>query len=144
MPDPAVMHGVVRHLRRTERRRLYRLLGDRELLARFLADRDEAAFEEVVTRHGPMVRAVCRRILGPSADADDAFQAAFLVLLRRAGSSRRADLLAGGLCAVAYQTARQALRRRSRRGARERLLDELPEPARVDEPPKDWLPLFDA
>ena len=144
MSDPAVMHGAIRHLRRTERRRLYRLLGDRELLARFLADRDEAAFEEVVARHGPMVRAVCRRVLGPSIDADDAFQAAFLVLLRRARSIRRADLLAGWLCAVAYRTARQALRRRARRGARERLLDELPEPARADDPPRDWLPLFDA
>ena len=144
MPDPAVMNGALRHFRRTERRRLYHLLGDRELLARFLTDRDEAAFEEVVTRHGPMVRAVCRRVLGPSADADDAFQAAFLVLLRRARSIRRTDLLAGWLCAVAYRTARQALRRRSRLGARERLMDELPEPARPDDPPKDWLPLFDA
>jgi RNA polymerase sigma factor (sigma-70 family) len=144
MPDPAVMHGVLRHLGRTERRRLYHLLGDHELLGRFLADRDEAAFEEVVSRHGPMVRAVCRRVLGPSADADDAFQAAFLVLLRKARSIRRADLLAGWLCAVAYRTARQALRRRSRLGTRERAFDELPEPARPDDPPRDWLPLFDA
>ena len=144
MPDPAAMHGALRHLRRTERRRLYHLLGDRELLARFLADRDETAFEELITRHGPMVRAICRRVLGPTADADDAFQAAFLVLIRRARSIRKADLLAGWLCAVAYRTARQALRRRSRRGARERGMDGLPEPARPDTPPNDWLPLFDA
>src|SRR5437660_10118407 len=119
MPDPAVMHGALRRLRRTERRRLYHLLGDRELLARFLTDRDETAFEELVTRHGPMVRAVCRRVLGPSADADDAFQAAFLGLLRRARSLRKADLLAGWLCAVAYRAARQAARRRYRRRARQ-------------------------
>jgi RNA polymerase sigma factor (sigma-70 family) len=144
MPDPAVMHGALRHLRRTERRRLYHLLGDRELLLRFLDDRDETAFEEVVTRHGPMVRAICRRVLGPTADADDAFQAAFLVLLRRARSIRKADLLAGWLCAVAYRTARQAFRRRSRIGLRERGMDALPEAARSDNPPRDWVPLFDA
>jgi RNA polymerase sigma factor (sigma-70 family) len=144
MPDPAVMRGVLRHLRRTERRRLYDLLGDGELLARFLADRDETAFEELVCRHGPMVRAVCRRVLGPSADADDAFQATFLVLLRKARCIRRTDLLANWLCAVAYRTARQALRRRYRLGARERTGDDLPEPCRPDDPPRDWLPLFDA
>jgi RNA polymerase sigma factor (sigma-70 family) len=144
MPDPAVMKGVLRHLRRTERRRLYHLLGDDELLARFLADRDEAAFEELVCRHGPMVRAVCRRVLGPTADADDAFQATFLVLLRKAPSIRRTDLLANWLCAVSYRTARQALRRRYRLGARERTGDDLPEPCRPDDPPRDWLPMFDA
>jgi RNA polymerase sigma factor (sigma-70 family) len=144
MPDPAVMKGALRHLRRTERRRLYDLLGDRELLARFLSDRDEAAFEELVCRHGPMVRAVCRRVLGPTADADDAFQAAFLVLLRKARSIHRTDLLANWLCAVAYRTARQALRRRYRHGTRERTGDDLPEPCRPDDPPRDWLPLFDA
>jgi RNA polymerase sigma factor (sigma-70 family) len=144
MSDPAVMHGVLRHLRRTERRRLYHLLGDRELLGRFLVDHDEAAFEEIVTRHGPMVRAVCRRVLGSTADADDAFQAAFLVMIRKARSIRKGDLLAGWLCAVAYRTARQALRRRSRIAARERSTDNVPEPVRHDEPPRDWLPLFDA
>jgi RNA polymerase sigma factor (sigma-70 family) len=138
------MKGVLRHLRRTERRRLYDLLADAELLARFLETRDESAFEELVCRHGPMVRAVCRRVLGSTADADDAFQAAFLVLLRKARSIRRTDLLANWLCAVAYRTARQALRRRYRRGAFERTGDELPEPARTDDAPRDWLPLFDS
>ncbi|MBO0699475.1 MAG: sigma-70 family RNA polymerase sigma factor, partial [Zavarzinella sp.] len=144
MPDPAVMRGVLRQFRQTERRRVYNLLGDGELLARFLADRDEAAFEELVRRHGPMVRAVCRRVLGPTADADDAFQATFLVLLRKAVSVRRTDLLANWLCAVAYRTARQALRRRYRLGARERTGDDLPEPCRPDDPPRDWVHLFDA
>jgi RNA polymerase sigma factor (sigma-70 family) len=138
------MKDIVRQLRRTERRRLYDLLADHELLTRFLQFREESAFEELVSRHGPMVRAVCRRVLGPTADADDAFQAAFLILLRKARSIRRTDLLANWLCAVAYRTSRQALRRRSRIGARERTGTDLPEPARPDDPPRDWLPLFDA
>jgi RNA polymerase sigma factor (sigma-70 family) len=138
------MQGVIRHICRTEFRRLYQLLGDNELLARFLSDRDEAAFEEIVSRHGPMVRAVCRRMLGPTADADDAFQATFLVLIRKARSIRRQHLLANWLCAVAYRTARQGLRRRWRIGVREQSVEPLPEPARNDDPPRDWLPLFDA
>jgi RNA polymerase sigma factor (sigma-70 family) len=138
------MQGAIRHICRTEFRRLYQLLGDNELLARFLSDRDEAAFEEIVSRHGPMVRAVCRRMLGPTADADDAFQATFLVLIRKARSIRRQHLLANWLCAVAYRTARQGLRRRWRIGAREQSVEPMPEPARNDDPPRDWLPLFDA
>jgi len=59
--------------------------SDAELLGRFVADRDEAAFEALVRRHGPMVHAACRRELGPGPDADDAFQVAFLVLARDAG-----------------------------------------------------------
>jgi RNA polymerase sigma factor (sigma-70 family) len=142
--NPAVMHGVLRHIRRSERRRLFEVLTDAELLARFLTHRDEAAFEELVSRHGPMVRAVCRRVLGRTADADDAFQAAFLIFLRKARSIRRTDLLANWLCAVAYRTARQALRRRYRLGLRERTGDDLPDLGRPDDPPRDWLPLFDA
>src|SRR5262245_11036038 len=138
------MHGVLRHIRRSERRRLFEVLTDAELLARFLAERDETAFEELIHRHGPMVRAVCRRVLGPTADADDAFQAAFLILIRKARSIRRTDLLANWLCAVAYRTSRQALRRRYRIGVRERIVDPLPETGCADEPPRDWLPLFDA
>src|ERR1700682_2855190 len=74
-------------------------LTDRQLLARFTLDRDESAFAELVRRHGPMVLAVCRRVLRHEQDAEDAFQAAFLVLARKA-SSIRAD---GSVGAWLYQ-----------------------------------------
>ncbi len=57
-------------------------LSEGQLLRRFVAGRDESAFSTLVSRHGPMVMGVCRRILGTTADADDAFQATFLVLIR--------------------------------------------------------------
>jgi hypothetical protein len=63
--------------------------SDADLVARFGATRDEAAFELLVWRHGAMVLAACRRILGHTEDAEDAFQAAFLVLARKATSVRR-------------------------------------------------------
>ena len=118
------------------------------MTANFLPDSSpnvtSAHFEELIHRHGPMVRAVCRRVLGPTADADDAFQATFLILIRKARAIRRTDLLANWLCAVAYRASRQALRRRYRLGIREQAFAVLPEPARHDDPPRDWLPLFDA
>ena len=63
-------------------------LTDAELLRRFAGGRDADAFADLVTRHGPMVLGVCRRILGNDADADDACQAVFLILVRKAGSIR--------------------------------------------------------
>src|SRR5436309_3119351 len=82
-------------------------MSDAQLLERFSANRDEAAFEELVGRHGPMVLGICRRVLSDPHDADDAFQATFLVLVRKAGSLARRDLLGNWLYGVAYRTAKE-------------------------------------
>ena len=91
-------------------------LTDGQLLERFGDRRGsgaEAAFEALVARHGSMVRHVCFQVLRHEHDADDAFQAVFLVLARRAGSIRNPDLLASWLHGVALRTARVARRRRA-------------------------------
>lgn len=97
------MQQLLPHLRR-----LARLPGetaDAELLNAFLSQRDEAAFTALVRRHGPMVLAVCQRVLRDPHDAEDAFQATFLVLVRKAGALRRPEQLSSWLYGVAYRTA---------------------------------------
>ena len=72
-------------------------LTDAQLLERFVAERDEAAFEVLVWRHGPLVYNVCRRVLGHADDVEDAFQATFLALVRKAAAIRNRAALGGWL-----------------------------------------------
>src|SRR5262245_17024930 len=77
--------------------------SDRDLLRRFVAGRDEAAFAEIVRRHGPMVLRLCRRVLHSSHDAEDVAQAAFLLLAQQAASRRWHASVAGWLFQTAYR-----------------------------------------
>ena len=110
---------------------------DRVLLDRFRVQTDPAAFEELMVRHGPMVRGVCRRVLGNSADADDAFQATWLVLVRKAGRLRDADRLAPWLHGVASRVAVKARARQARR--RERQYDLGQDVAALNGPATDLI-----
>ena len=85
---------------------------DTDLVARFVADRDEAAFELLAYRHGPMVWSTCRRVLANHHAAEDAFQATFLVLARKAASIRRSTSVAAWLHRVAVRAGLDLRRRR--------------------------------
>jgi RNA polymerase sigma factor (sigma-70 family) len=93
-------------------------LTEGELLERFVTRRDEAAFEALVARHGPMVLGVCRHLLRDPNDVDDAFQATFLVLVKKASTVRRCELLGNWLYGVAFRVASRARAVAARRTAR--------------------------
>jgi RNA polymerase sigma factor (sigma-70 family) len=117
-------------------------MTDGELLGRFLAQRDEAAFEALMRRHGPMVLAVCRRVLANADDAEDAFQATFLVLVRKAASIKDRELVGNWLYGAAYRAALES--KAARRRSRERQVDTMPEPvAPASETWDDLRPLLD-
>ena len=94
--------------------------SDRDLLERFRNHREEAAFTLLAQRHGPMVLNTCRRILGDVQEAEDAFQATFLILARRAGSVRWQASVGGWLHTVAQRLAVRARKQAEQRRIHER------------------------
>jgi RNA polymerase sigma factor (sigma-70 family) len=125
------MSEVIQHLRSAVLGRDGAKLTDRQLLADYIGRREEAALAALVHRHGPMVWGVCRRVLNYH-DAEDAFQATFLVLVRKAMSIASPELLGNWLYGVAYQTALKARATAARRRAREKQVTEMPEPAAAE------------
>src|SRR5579885_2902313 len=111
----AEMGALLRHIHGLAAERT-----DDELLGAFLARGDQAAFEAILRRHGPLVLRVCRRVLGGLHDAEDAFQATLLFLAQRAGSVRKRGSLASWLHGVARRMATNARRSAARRARRER------------------------
>src|SRR5262249_2890870 len=107
--------AVLTHIRKLAAARIDREMPDHELLDRFATEGDERAFEALLRRHGPMVLGVCRSILRDVHEAEDAFQAAFLILARKAGSIQQRDSVSGLLYRVAYHLAVRAQARAVRR-----------------------------
>lgn len=126
------MNRIVQHLRTAVLARDGGGLTDGQLLQRFIQSRDEAAFAALVRRHGPMVLGVCRRVTGNVHDAEDAFQAAFLVLARKAATVVPRDAVGNWLHGVSYRTALKARSAANRRRAREREVEVMPERAVTD------------
>jgi RNA polymerase sigma factor (sigma-70 family) len=117
---------------------------DAELVRRFAERRDESAFAALVRRHAGVVFGVCRRVLRHQQDAEDAFQATFLVLARKANSLRRAAGVGSWLYGVAYNVARKARASRRRRSDKEREAAALHPTVHAASTPCDWQEVLDA
>jgi RNA polymerase sigma factor (sigma-70 family) len=126
--------GILEVVRRRLRPSATGIVTDAQLLERFLRHRDEAAFELLMWRHGPMVFGVCRRILHQAQDAEDAFQATFLMLARKAGSIGKRESVSGWLYTVAYRICLRARSRSGRRGQVEKPLGDPPIDERCGDP----------
>ena len=116
---------------------------DAQLLEDYLGKREEASFEALLHRHGPMVLGVCRRILQNDADAQDAFQATFLVFLRKAATIIPRAMVGNWLHGVAYKTALKAQAMNRQRRAKEREAGAIVPPASVQGGLQDRLEVLD-
>jgi RNA polymerase sigma factor (sigma-70 family) len=128
------LRSAVRHLRRLVAEPKDRNRTDGELLRAFVSSNDQPSFAQVVKRHGPMVLSVCRRVLHREQDAEDAFQATFLLLARKASAIRKQESLGSWLHGVAYHMAtdaRKAAARRRRRENEATSSRQAPDPARA-------------
>src|SRR5437660_2299020 len=117
---------ILHMIRRLAEDQRIKTLPDQELLRRFTAGQDEAAFTGLVRRHGAMVLDVCRKTAGNDAEAEDAFQATFLILARKAKSIRSMASVGSWLHGVAYRT---ALSGRKQFARRQKLESRAPRPA---------------
>jgi RNA polymerase sigma factor (sigma-70 family) len=137
---------VIDHLRRTVLLHDEAVLTDGQLLERYLRQRDQTAFAGLLHRHAPMVWAVCRRILAHHQDAEDAFQATFLVLARKAQSVKPPDLVGNWLYGVAQRVASSARTGLTRRRHKEKQGMALPDPpaAAPDDITRELESLLDA
>ncbi len=138
------MSSVIPHVRRAALLQDGGGMKDGQLLECFLARREEAAFAALVRRHGPMVLGVCRRVLHNAHDAEDAFQATFLVLVRKAAALLPREALGNWLYGVAYHTALKARAATVRRRAKEAQVRPMARLETLAEDPcRDWQPLLD-
>jgi RNA polymerase sigma factor (sigma-70 family) len=135
---------ILRFVRRIAASRAPADASDCQLLQRFVQEADEGAFQALVERHGPLVLSVCTRVLGSEHDAEDAFQATFLVFVRKAGSIRAPELLGPWLYGVAYRTALKAKAEAlKRRKLETRLADMTSPPAENNLAWRDLRPVLD-
>jgi RNA polymerase sigma factor (sigma-70 family) len=121
----AALASVLQQLRTAAQAKAYEETSDRQLLEFFLDQRDEAAFVALLKRHGPMLLQVCRRIQGNEQDAEDVFQATFLLLACKGHAIRKRDSVAAWLHGVAHRLALEAMDQSYRRRARERRATEM-------------------
>jgi RNA polymerase sigma factor (sigma-70 family) len=136
-------NSLIRSLRRVALLRSDADLTDGELLEGYLSKREEASFEALLQRHGPMVLGVCRRMLQNEADAQDAFQATFLVFLRKAATIVPRALVGNWLHGVAYKTALKAQAMNRQRRAKEREARANVRPAAAQDALQDRLEVLD-
>jgi RNA polymerase sigma factor (sigma-70 family) len=132
MPSGIIAH-LLHFLHRTSPAHEGQGLSDGTLLERFVARREEGAFETLMQRHGPMVLGVCRRVTGDAHAAEDAFQATFLVLARRAGAVRKTASVGSWLHGVAQRIAVRARTQAATRRERERRAADMRQPEPLDE-----------